>query len=662
MNTGIKQAIIAFRKTRPGGAHLDIYGNLCSESGNKKAIALLEGEANPDPNNFEIFTYFKPHEVIDGMPSSIEDLVACPILTGHITLSEAELTLTEENPSASVSLDSSHAWRLTHLPQGLTVSPASGEAGVHTITITSKRQGTATDLIFENLTVPKTASLKIWDNLFPDYVKHPAEQRWIEVDPSYDKAGTGYNILSKDWDTDGLPSTSDLGGYNRGTYFTRRVGEYEWTLENWKMALNPTRGYKDYIVDQALLDASGVDMTESESAHKNGCYFYNGYEVWNMIARGLGVFRKEDKGRAGKNLFIKNKFMGNWDVDANGKVFHNPNAVSFTFEPQSNRILTIHRKSATSKFAAYRMYNGPHEGNQVTDSVINDANINTFSYRTQTVGLSILIVVSNDGTSVDNLQDIIQIEQGDVFTGWEPPKDKLKLTDWSIPRKEDFMQLFGMTGGDLSVNNLFKNLFVSPSDEIPWIDSWQTAAISEDTVGSRLLACGHKLNNNLAGSAGNHGSPGLIFNFGSRVAFGTYGDPNQNFLSGTIWISQTPLMVDRNENGSPKSYSSVTFDIMNGTVPQSTQYWQRHARFCRPLTDEELGYRLWRDDANDRILVTSLHEPQPSGTSELPKGLLRGMAVRWMNHDKTRISVPLSKLLSEIEKTRNDGEYRWYGW
>ena len=101
---------------------------------------------------------------------------------------------------------------------------------------------------------------------------------------------------------------------------------------------------------------------------------------------------------------------------------------------------------------------------------------------------------------------------------------------------------------------------------------------------------------------------------------------------------------------------------MNNTVPASIQYWQRHARFCRPLTDEELGYKLWRDDANDRILVTALNQPQPAGTTELAKGLLRGMAVRWLNAAKTKVAVPLSRLLAEIEKTRNDGEHQWYGW
>ncbi|MDU1904649.1 MAG: hypothetical protein E6772_07690 [Dysgonomonas sp.] len=664
MNTGNKQAIIARRVTRPGKAPLDINGNMLGDMGAKKeqAILLLEGEENPKPSEFELFTYFRPGEVIDGQPSIKEDLTDCPIPVGHITLSESEIILTDDNLSATVTLDSSHAWTLTNVPSDLTVSPIGGNGGIHTITITSRRQGPDVVLIFKNNELNETASLKVTDNAKPDYIKYPLEQRWIEVDPAYDTGGAGYNILSKNWDTAGLPGTGDLGGYNRGTYYTRRVGEYEWTLENWKMVLNPTRNYKDYIVDQPILDASNVSMTEADSARKNGCYFYNGAEVWNLITSGLGVFNVEDKDASGKNLFIKSLTMGNWDVDADGKVFTNPQAVSFWFHPQSNRILTIHRKAATSKFAAYRMYTGPFEGNQVTDKVENDSDVDTFTYRTYTVQLAILVVVSNDGTSVDDLQKIIQIENGTTFTGWEAPKDILKLTGWSIPRKEDFLQLFGMAGEDLSVNNLFRELFVSPTDEVPWIDTWEVSGTSQDTVGSRLVPCGHKLNNNLQGSVGGHYTPGIIHNFGSRAAFGTYSSPNQGYTSPTVWISLHPLPVAKNPDGSVKSYSRVTFDFMNNTVPASIQYWQRHARFCRPLTDEELGYKLWRDDANDRILVTALNQPQPAGTTELAKGLLRGMAVRWLNAAKTKVAVPLSRLLAEIEKTRNDGEHQWYGW
>jgi hypothetical protein len=46
------------------------------------------------------------------------------------------------------------------------------------------------------------------------------------------------------------------------------------------------------------------------------------------------------------------------------------------------------------------------------------------------------------------------------------------------------------------------------------------------------------------------------------------------------------------------------------------------------LSDEELGYKLWIDEYRDKIVVTSLSESQPSNTTELEKGLLRGLAVR----------------------------------
>jgi len=73
-------------------------------------------------------------------------------------------------------------------------------------------------------------------------------------------------------------------------------------------------------------------------------------------------------------------------------------------------------------------------------------------------------------------------------------------------------------------------------------------------------------------------------------------------------------------------------------------------------------YKLWIDEVNDSIIVTTLNNPQPENTIELEKGLLRGLAVRWLNEDKTKVLAPLSKLKAEIDKTHNDGGYGWYGW
>lgn len=77
MSTTYQQGIIAVRVTRPGNAPLDINGQLCSMSGRKQAIMILEGEENPDPNKYEIFSTFEAGETVDGFQTIVNNSELC---------------------------------------------------------------------------------------------------------------------------------------------------------------------------------------------------------------------------------------------------------------------------------------------------------------------------------------------------------------------------------------------------------------------------------------------------------------------------------------------------------------------------------------------------------------------------------------------------------
>jgi len=78
-NTGIKQATVAYKVSRPDGIPLDTNGNPVSLSGKRQAIALLENFPNPNPALYEVETYFTAGGSIAGNPTQTFDTDTCPI-------------------------------------------------------------------------------------------------------------------------------------------------------------------------------------------------------------------------------------------------------------------------------------------------------------------------------------------------------------------------------------------------------------------------------------------------------------------------------------------------------------------------------------------------------------------------------------------------------
>lgn len=499
----------------------------------------------------------------------------------------------------------------------------------------------------------------------PEYIKYPLETVWIEVDPNLglDPGGFGYGIYGKDWDS-GLPALTQenggdltLGGWNRGTYHKRRVGEYEWIVENWKMVYNKDRLFGSYIVDQPVLDATGIPMTESESAHKNGCFAFSGRGTGSYL-KGLRVYDKKYwTDDIPQNMFGSTK-ISHFNVVSN-IVVTDPNSISFVINNvPANTKYCISRDVATNnEFKIYKFWGSIENGNTQFIAV-NDGGSNLSIYDGPiSYPFSLLFVVSSDGSTFNDLPRI-KIEPGTLPTQWVAERTDQVIPNWIVPHKEDFMQLFGMMGNNMTPLNFSNHMFVSPNDtELPWLSNWTNSSACKDILGIRLIPCGHKQNASL--NVGGNPS-GIIYNFGQRSALMTNDpatDPNGTDAVPTVWTTQIENV--------PNFDGRINWDG-NNNIPSgfSIQYWQRNIRFCRKLTKEELGYEMHSSVINDRVYIYPLNATLPSITDlqEVPNGLLRGLAVRWMNEDKTEVLRSLSYLQSEIDKTENNGGYSWYGW
>lgn len=158
-NTGLKQATIAYFVSKPDGLPLDINGVLTSKSGNRQAVALLEGTTNPNPALYEVAFYFAENSQVSGNPTGAYDPISCP--SGFIALSVNAIALKVATPSVSFALTSSDPWKVDDggPDTNATLNQSNGSAGVFELMVTrtaTEGQGT---YYFRNLKTGETVAL-----------------------------------------------------------------------------------------------------------------------------------------------------------------------------------------------------------------------------------------------------------------------------------------------------------------------------------------------------------------------------------------------------------------------------------------------------------------------------------------------------------------------
>lgn len=168
MNTGYKQAVIAYKVSKPTGEALDVNGQLVSASGRKQAIALLEGHVNPNPSKYEVEFYYNKNGIVTGNPTISLDVQSCPI--GYIRVNPARLILEEPAVSATFILECSNDWWLISGPTNyMGLDYPAGSAGQYNIRVTGIAIGDGY-FTFQNIATLQTATL---------YVANVSGRPWI---------------------------------------------------------------------------------------------------------------------------------------------------------------------------------------------------------------------------------------------------------------------------------------------------------------------------------------------------------------------------------------------------------------------------------------------------------------------------------------------------
>lgn len=508
----------------------------------------------------------------------------------------------------------------------------------------------------------------------PPYNKYPLETRYFR--PVNNLYGQWMNFYDKDYDTgreDDYRVIASIGGISRGTYFVRRVGEYYWTLQNLRLRYRADRSLSQYMLKQEYLDEAGINKSVYEFELSDGGHtctdnqidrylkgllaFENGNFDKNGNHNGINVFSDEERS---ENVAC----MGNLNVNAEErKYFTDTGLISFRRRIAGNERLTI---SAREKMEGIRIiydWNMP-EDRQLDDNFIGSNDVEMTQCENGnwrcTMGYSKYsmwgMVIFPQGMGYDELLKgkEVKIQLGDIS---EPlfnyPTNILPSLamneDWHVPYGEDFEQLFGMCGY-LDADSVMRHCFVSADSEVPYNG---VNTLGEDILGVRFTPSGQR-----------NQTTGAFLNRHGRPTYGTcaFYDVHKNADADSDFASFVAL--DTDGYFGYNIYRCVDYN----EALMGMKFFLRSIRLVHRLSDEELGYKLYADRARDKIHIVGHSQQSPATPpqglteeNELPKGMLRGLAVRWMNEDRTRILRPLSFLQGEAEKTRDNGEYNWFG-
>lgn len=221
--------------------------------------------------------------------------------------------------------------------------------------------------------------------------------------------------------------------------------------------------------------------------------------------------------------------------------------------------------------------------------------------------------------------------------------DKIQ-TDWKVPMNRDFRQLFAMasipnngTLGQIAVrvalsykrgeNPLAYDIY-DPKGGMNYRTSWFEMSTNE--LGFNMMPGGSRVN-----------GAGFISN-----GLG----PN----NGAWWLEKGEIyhLFHTAKYLTADSQVGIHDNLSTGQGP--SWHWY-NVRFCRELTDEELGYKLYinkeqyeegyeytildLDPKSVDIIKLDLNQPPPKGYFELQKGYLRGFYVKHILNSKRPASV-----------------------
>jgi len=216
-----------------------------------------------------------------------------------------------------------------------------------------------------------------------------------------------------------------------------------------------------------------------------------------------------------------------------------------------------------------------------------------------------------------------------------------KINGWKLPTPADYRQLFAMSPFDTQHNGVHTALNerdvrfalsaksgdnplafdIDQGNNSPYKVYWFNPSLTTNQYSFNLMPGGARLNgdgpwcNGLGPNGGcyNDGLRGDIYHLFYAAYFAVQ---NSNNLFGVVSLHDN---VDTKEKES---------------------YHYMNVRWCRPLTDIELGYKLYINAEQTDIKKLDLNTGAPSGYTELPRGYIRGFYVQYiLNNPNPNLTV-----------------------
>lgn len=227
-----------------------------------------------------------------------------------------------------------------------------------------------------------------------------------------------------------------------------------------------------------------------------------------------------------------------------------------------------------------------------------------------------------------------------------------KLPNWKLPSPEDYRQLFAMSPFNTTADTPHKTLnerdvrFALGAKEK---DNKLAYNIAEP--GSNIYATywfdkkyvTNKYNFNLMPGGARLNGDGPWCN-GLGPVSGCYPDGKRGDIYHLFYAAY--LAVDN-----PKDPLSIGAVMLHSQVDtkQILTYHYLNVRWCRKLTDFELGYKLYINSSQTDIKKLSLEDPIPEGYKELANGYVRGFYVQYILNNPN----PIATVKDIVDFSRN---------
>lgn len=193
-----------------------------------------------------------------------------------------------------------------------------------------------------------------------------------------------------------------------------------------------------------------------------------------------------------------------------------------------------------------------------------------------------------------------------------------EITGFNLPSTEDLLQLIGQC--PVETGNVYLDLarfvYATPADLKGYDFNSPYIKEAKNTSGLSFTPLGLKGNN--------------PDDTGAHYSFG-YGMALQMRSEGRLFILA---------------------DVAGKIEVNAYLYHFSQARYCRPKTDVELGYKVYVDEAKDKVIILGLKDAVSSGLKELPKGLERGIVIRSSNILDKKVYQSWSKIKEEAARIK----------